>query len=138
MTLAEADPLDFTPAMRHGIACALNADPTRTYWGYEVDEAWGASKGRLYGCTKLESLSEDVKPHVEQLSATPTAATITAREVMEQLTAKQDSHVAPSIGAEVCGEPPEEPHAYSDGALKNNKGLFWGVGGAGVLSLIHI
>ena len=31
--LAEADPEDFTPAMRQGVACAMNADPTRTFWG---------------------------------------------------------------------------------------------------------
>ena len=66
---------------------------------------------------------------MEQLSATPTAATITAREVMEQLTAKEGSHVVPSIGAEVRGEPPKDPNAFSDGALKNNKGLLWGVEG---------
>ena len=39
--LAEANPGDFTPAMRQGVACALNADPTRTFWGYRPDETWG-------------------------------------------------------------------------------------------------
>ena len=36
--LAEANPEDFTPAMRHGIACALNANPTCTFWGYACKE----------------------------------------------------------------------------------------------------
>ena len=92
----------------------------------------GASKCMMYGCTKLNGLSDEVKPHVEHFGATPNAATITAREVMEQLTAKEGPLVVPSIGAEVRGEPPKDPNAFSDGALKNNKGLFWGVGGAGV------
>ena len=33
--IAEADPEEFTPAMRHGVACAMNADPRRSYWGAE-------------------------------------------------------------------------------------------------------
>ena len=38
--LAEADPEDLTPAIRRGVACAMNADPTRTFWGTNVKEAW--------------------------------------------------------------------------------------------------
>lgn len=34
--IAEADPEYFTPAMRMGVACALNADPRRTYWGWHA------------------------------------------------------------------------------------------------------
>ena len=38
----------------------------------------------------------------------------------------------PSIKAEVTEAAPEAINAYSDGSLKNVKGYFWGVGGAGV------
>ena len=31
--LAEANPEDFTNAMRMGVACAMSADPRKTYWG---------------------------------------------------------------------------------------------------------
>ena len=34
--LAEADPEDFTPAMRHGVACAMNADPRKNVLGARV------------------------------------------------------------------------------------------------------
>ena len=38
--LAAPDPCCFTPALRQGIAPAMNAAPTRTYWGYELRVAW--------------------------------------------------------------------------------------------------
>ena len=44
--IAEVDPKDFTPAMRHGVACALNADPRRTCWGCECKEEWRYKKQR--------------------------------------------------------------------------------------------
>ena len=33
LELAEADPEDLTPAIRRGVACAMNADPEKTFWG---------------------------------------------------------------------------------------------------------
>ena len=54
--LAEADPEEFTPAMRQGVACAMNADPTRTYWGLECGECRDDKKKRAYGCAVLGSL----------------------------------------------------------------------------------
>ena len=47
--LSEANPEDFTPAMRQGVACAMNADPTRTYWGLECDDEWTRKKKWWYG-----------------------------------------------------------------------------------------
>ena len=38
----------------------------------------------------------------------------------------------PDVKGKVEGKAPAEPNAFSDGSLKNTKGLFWGVGGAGV------
>ena len=48
--IAEADPEDFTPAMRMGGACALNVDPRRTYWGVACKEAWCKKNKWRYGC----------------------------------------------------------------------------------------
>ena len=42
------------------------------------------------------------------------------------------SIVKPKIEQRVDEEAPEEPNAYSDGSLKNVKGPFWHLGGAGV------
>ena len=48
--IADADPNDFTPAMRMGVACIMNADPRRTYWGMPCKDDWCKEKRRRYGC----------------------------------------------------------------------------------------
>ena len=65
--LAEADPNDFTPAMRQGVACAMNADPTRTYWGKECNEEWDEKRKRTYGCAAPGSLGIEVGKLVRNL-----------------------------------------------------------------------
>ena len=64
--LAEAGPEEFTPAMRQGVACAMNADPTKTFWGMECKECWGDKKRWNYGCTKPGYLSTEVGGLVEK------------------------------------------------------------------------
>ena len=131
--LATADPYDFTPAMRQGIACALNADPTRTYWGEAPEEDWGANRTKLYDCCKEEDLPEEVQHTVSLLRGEAGGMNnLTAREWMETLTARGKGDTMPSVKAPVDGEAPADPNAFSDGSLKHTKGLFWGVGGAGV------
>ena len=53
---------------------------------------------------------------------------------MEKLTAPEEGveYFMPSIDEEVVDAAPDTPNAYSDGSLKNTKGYFWSVGGAGV------
>ena len=66
--------------------------------------------------------------------ATNRPENVTAREVMELLTAKEEGakYRMPKVDTKPQGEVPETPNAFSDGSLKHNKGAFWGVGGAGV------
>ena len=132
--LAEADPSEFTAAMRQGVACAMNADPTRTFWGTECDETWSRSKKWQYGCLKLQELSREVSEVVTNLKAMEGTETVTARELMERLTAKEagEERFMPTIETRVEGTAPKYPNVYSDGSLKNTKGYFWLVGGAGV------
>ena len=59
--LAEADPNDFTPAMRHGVACALNADQRRTCWGGECKGEWHWTNKLRDGCLHENTLSEQMK-----------------------------------------------------------------------------
>ena len=44
--IAEADPRDFTPAMRMGVACAMNADIRRTYWGGVLSTTMGQEEAK--------------------------------------------------------------------------------------------
>ena len=132
--LAEADPSDFTPAMRQGVACAMNADPTRTYWGLACEGSWTREKKRWYGCYQEKNLSAEVSEVVRTLKSTEGTEEMTAREVMEKPTAKEVGvlHVMPKMGCTVSGTAPKYPNAFSDGSLKNTRGYFWMVGGAGV------
>ena len=44
--LSEADPEDFTPAMRQGIACAMNADPNPLLLGVQPSRLVVGGKGQ--------------------------------------------------------------------------------------------
>ena len=52
--LADADPDDFTPAMRMGVACAMSADIRKTFWGTSCDGNWSPQKRKRCGCVKPE------------------------------------------------------------------------------------
>ena len=67
--LAEADPYEFTPAMRQGVACAMNADPTRTDWGLECSEGWSRGMKWRNGCYKPQQLHTEVKGVMDSLRA---------------------------------------------------------------------
>ena len=124
--LAEADPLDFTPAMRHGVACALNADPRRTYWGRKCDDGWDQPERWWYGCLQENRLSEQTKSLIASLDAVEDGEDMTAREIMTAVTAKDEdaNYSMPSITQKVQGTAPKKINAYSDGSLKNTTGLF--------------
>ena len=132
--IAGLNPEVFPPALRKGVAVAMNANPRCTYWGGEPDRMWTADLKKLLGCRPVTELSKHSKELVEKLEATEDPAGCTAREVMEDLMAPQDGvrYFMPSIKQKVEEVAPAEPNGYSDGSLKNNKGLFWAVGGAGV------
>ena len=80
--IAEAGPEEFTPAMRHGVACAMNADPRRTYWGAECKEAWDKKNKWRYGCRREGELKEDVKEVMIKLRNLQGGEDFTAREMM--------------------------------------------------------
>ena len=135
--LAEADPEDFTPAMRVGVACAMNADIRKTYWGKACQEEWNQQKRKDYGCVKPEQIiNEDMKELGRNLDEMEGAQQITAREIMKELTntGDDDEIVKPKIEQRVDEEAPEEPNAYSDGSLKNVIGPFCPLGGRGVVA----
>jgi hypothetical protein len=124
--LAEADPQEFTNAMRMGVACALNADPRKTYWGKRCDTEWSKDKRRRYGCIEPGALKDEVKEITRRIDQTEDAEWWTAREIMVALTRSADGEeeVVPYISRPVEEQAPERPNAYSDGSLKNTKGPF--------------
>ena len=71
---------------------------------------------------------------MEQIEGTGEGQDIPAREVMVAMTKGEEGEemVRPKIKEQVQGIAPQEPNAYSDGSLKNTKGYFWQLGGAGV------
>jgi hypothetical protein len=131
--LAEADPEDFTPAMRHGVACAMHADPRKTYWGYECKEEWHYKKKWMYGCIREAKVRKEVMEVMKDVGEEGIEE-VAAREIMEALmTEKGDEvRVKPNIKFKIKEKAPLKPNAFSDGSLKNTKGYFWQMGGAGV------
>ena len=101
--LAEANPEDLTPAIRRGVACAMSADPERTFWGTKVKEAWNAKRRWLYGCDKIHHLKAEVRKLIEEIQEREEereVTTLTAREYMEYLTAQEEgvSLTMPKMG----------------------------------------
>ena len=91
-------------------------------------------KKRKYGCVKPGTINDDIKAILVKMDETEGAGEITAREVMVALTRKPEDEeaVQPKIKEKVEGRAPESPNVFSDGSLKNIKGPFWHLGGAGV------
>ena len=86
--LAEADPDEFTPAMRQGIACAMHCDPTNTFWGKGRSVDWDEARAKTYGCLADHQLGEETRSSVANIQSMEGTEQVTAREVMEKLTAK--------------------------------------------------
>ena len=51
---------------------------------------------------------------------------------MEHLTKPAADSFMPTIKRRIHDAAPDKPNGYSDGSLKNVRGMFWSVGGAGV------
>ena len=79
-------------------------------------------------------LSDTLKRVTGQFYETEGAENIAAREIMVALTKKEEDEeeVIPSIAEQFEGEAPVLPNVFSDGSVKNTKGPFWHLGGAGV------
>ena len=71
---------------------------------------------------------------VQLLNTSEDPTGYTAREAMEDQIAPEEDvpYYMPTVKKKVEEPAPPKPNGYSDGSLKNNKGLFWAVGGAGV------
>ena len=121
--IAEADPEEYTPAMRHGVACAMDAGPRSTYWGAECKEAWGKRKKWRYGCRKEGELKEEVREVMQQLGKLEGGEDFTAREMITGLMMKGDKEemVRPKMKSRVEEEASGEPNVFSDGSLRNIK-----------------
>ena len=118
--------------MRHGVACALNADPRRTYWGGECKEEWPREKKWWYGCLDKTKLSGQVRELIGSLGAVEDGKDKPAKEIMVAVTATDDdaNYSMPRIKQKIQGTAPRKINAYGDGGPKNTTGLFWHVGGA--------
>ena len=86
------------------------------------------------GAKNEDILGIEVGKVVRNLGGGAGNENMTAREVMEILAGKEegDGLYMPEMGSKVEGTAPKKPNVYSDGSLKNTKGYFWQVGGAGV------
>ena len=90
-------------------------------------------KRKLLGITPDSHISSEVAPLIAVLQAEGEgAASTTAREVMEHLTKPAADSFMPTIKRRIHDAAPDKPNGYSDGSLKNVRGMFWSVGGAGV------
>jgi hypothetical protein len=111
----------------------MNADPTRTFWGAECMECWTDKKRWRYGCLRSGNLGKEVGKFVQHLRGEKGTEGMTAREVMEILTAKEEGsgHYMPKMGCKVEGAAPRKPNVYSDGSLENTKRVFLAGGRSG-------
>ena len=112
----------------------MNAGPRRAYWGAECKEAWGTRKQWRYVCRKEGELKEEVREVIQQPAKLEGGEDFTTREMITGLMMKgnKEEMMRPKMKSRVDEKAPEKPNASSDGSLRNIKGAFWQVGGAGV------
>ena len=86
-------------------------------------ECWGDKKRWRYGCARSGNLGNDVWRFVQNLRGGEGAERMTAREVMEILTGKEEGsgHYMPKMGSKVEGAAPRKPNVCSDGSLKTRR-----------------
>ena len=119
---------ELPPALRIGVAPALNADPMKTFWGGELGEDQEEAVKKLCGCreeTKLGAVMRDLR----KLFNPDT----TAREVMRLTLPEQALDDLPCPQWDDAQTAPDTPNVYTDGSLKSGgQGQHWQTGGVGV------
>ena len=132
--LSKVDPKHLPNAIKIGVAPAMTIDPTKPFWGDcdqhdpKTDDMPESTK-KMVGCRTLAKMKYEIRPFFSEERDN----NITARELMQQLTRTKVCHDVPlpeKISEGACL--PEDPNVYSDGSVKNPRGLHWKVGGVGV------
>ena len=112
----------------------MTIDPTKPYWG-DSDEydpkadAMPESTKRQLGCRQMAKLRYEIREFFREERDN----NLTARELIQHLTKTEgckDIPLPEQVKEGLCMPP--EPNVYSDGSVKNPRGLHWKVGGVGV------
>ena len=114
--------------VRHGVAPAMAADTTKTFWGYTGSLHMDAKQKELCGCD-VNSNNRDITEEVNEMRD---LIGLTAREVVQGHIAAQVESGAIPMPERVNGTPPEQPNVYSDGSVHNPASTHWKVGGIGI------
>ena len=115
------------PAVRYGIAPAMNADPRRMYWGGDKHVEAGKEVKEFCGCdSKFEMKSWDVKEVLKKIDGEATA-----RELVQHFTTMYDGEDL-ALPERAKGDMPMEPNVYTDGSMLNPSVYDWQIGGFGV------
>ena len=122
--LAELDPKMLPAPVRQGVAPAMKADPRAPFWGGNHHNHMNEKQKELCGCRK--GIPKDVDAKTKNIDNR-----VTAREVMQ---AHIETQYYEQLGppAKCSSASPDKPNVYTDGSLKNIKGLHWSTGGCGL------
>ena len=72
--LANIDPMGLAPAVRHGVAPIMNANPTKTFWGVPCKEEWSKEQKKLLGCWHKNWITGEVKKLIGDVKIKAVAA----------------------------------------------------------------
>ena len=113
--IAELDPEILPMPIRHGIAPAMKAKGTTTFWGTEMEEESKYTKHifKLLGGCRPNEISAEIKEEMQKLPIN-----ITAREYVQYNVDEGGNGDLPDPEREE-GVPPEDPNTYTDGSLHN-------------------
>jgi hypothetical protein len=126
--IANLDPEALPAALKQGIAPAMTADITKTFWGKEPSSKDDADTKALCGCKPEREVSTAMRKIINVCDAR-----ITAREVMQNLLHDEKQEDLPLPEWVANKTPPKDPNVYGDGSLKHpGVGPHWMVGGLGV------
>ena len=126
--IAEHDPECLPMPVRHGIAPAMKANGTTTYWGTEVEEEnkYTEKTFRFLGGCKENEIKAEIREEMQKLQTY-----IIAREYVQYKVGEGGKSELP-VPYHEESMPPEEPNAYTDGSLHNPTSRHWQVGGMGI------
>ena len=129
--IAEIDPKHLPNAVKVGIAPAMMMNPTKPFWGdaegdEKEDEDMDEKTRLMLGCRNMHKLRYEVREFFREEKGNKHIA----RELIQYMTAAgecKDLPLPERVKEGCCM--PEKPNVYSDGSVKNPRGLHWKVGG---------
>jgi hypothetical protein len=132
--LSKIDHAHLPNAVKIGFAPAMTIDPAKPYWGDNDEhdpkvEGMPESTRKQIGCRQLVKLKYEIREFFREEKSND----VTARELIQYLTMTEGCKDLPLPEKVKEGlSMPKEPNVYSDGSVKNPRGLHWKVGGVGV------